>query len=66
MSTGNAGEGLTLNNGARLPKKDLDTLRLIKSYRGQRESDGAILFGVYGSVLQPGRVRVGDAFEPLE
>ncbi|HEY6836172.1 MAG TPA: MOSC domain-containing protein [Gaiellaceae bacterium] len=46
--------------------RDLDTLRLIKSYRGQRESDGAILFGVYGSVLQPGRVRVGDAFAPLE
>lgn len=45
---------------------DLDTLRLIKSYRGQRESDGAILFGVYGSVVQPGRVRVGDAFEPIE
>jgi uncharacterized protein YcbX len=47
-------------------ERDLDTLRLIKSYRGQRESDGAILFGVYGSVLEPGRVRVGDAFEPLE
>jgi uncharacterized protein len=47
-------------------ERDLDTLRLIKSYRGQRESDGAVLFGVYGSVLQPGRVRVGDAFEPLE
>lgn len=47
-------------------ERDLDTLRLIKSYRGQRESDGAILFGVYGSIVQPGRVRVGDAFEPIE
>jgi uncharacterized protein YcbX len=47
-------------------ERDLDTLRLIKGYRGQRESDGAILFGVYGSVVQPGRVRVGDAFAPLE
>jgi uncharacterized protein YcbX len=47
-------------------ERDLDTLRLIKSYRGQRESDGAILFGVYGRVVQPGRVRVGDAFAPLE
>lgn len=47
-------------------ERDLDTLRLIRSYRGQRESDGAILFGVYGSVVQPGRVRVGDAFAPLE
>ena len=42
-------------------ERDLDTLRLIKDYRGQRESDGAILFGVYGEVVRPGRVRVGDA-----
>jgi uncharacterized protein YcbX len=45
---------------------DLDTLRLIKGYRGQRPEDGAILFGVYGQVERPGRVRVGDAVEPLE
>jgi uncharacterized protein YcbX len=45
---------------------DLDTLRLIKGYRGQRPEDGAILFGVYGQVEQPGRVRVGDPVEPLE
>jgi uncharacterized protein YcbX len=47
-------------------ERDLDTLRLIKDYRGQRESDGAILFGVYGQVVEPGRVRVGDRLEPLE
>jgi uncharacterized protein YcbX len=44
---------------------DLDTLRLIKDYRGQRPDDGAILFGVYGRVEQPGPVRVGDPVEPL-
>ena len=46
-------------------ERDLDTLRLITNYRGRRESDGAVLFGVYGQVVKPGRVRVGDALEPL-
>jgi uncharacterized protein YcbX len=41
---------------------DLDTLRLLSDYRGRRESDGAVVFGVYARVEQPGRVRVGDSF----
>ncbi len=45
-------------------KRDLDTLRLIKGYRGVRNGE-AIDFGVYASVEQPGRVRVGDPVEPL-
>jgi uncharacterized protein YcbX len=45
-------------------ERDLDTLRLIKSYRGVRNGE-AIDFGVYASVEQPGRVRVGDPVEPL-
>ena len=44
---------------------DLDTLRVIKSYRGQRPSDGAILFGVYCQVVEPGRVRIGDPVRAL-
>ena len=43
---------------------DFDTLRTIKAYRGVR--DGRLDFGVYGEVVEPGRVRVGDAIEPLE
>jgi uncharacterized protein YcbX len=46
-------------------ERDLDTLRLLKDYRGQRESDGAVLFGVYATVERPGAVRVGDAFAPV-
>lgn len=45
-------------------ERDLDTLRLIKGYRGVRNGE-AIDFGVYASVEQPGRVRVGDTVEPL-
>jgi uncharacterized protein YcbX len=44
---------------------DLDTLRVLKDYRGLsvgRELD----FGIYGDVLEPGRVRRGDAVEPVE
>ena len=44
---------------------DSDTLRVLREYRGfnaKRELD----FGVYGEVLEPGRVRVGDTVEALE
>ena len=45
-------------------ERDLDTLRLIKAYRGVRDGE-AIDFGVYAEVVQPGRVAVGDAVEPI-
>jgi uncharacterized protein YcbX len=44
--------------------RTLDTLRGIKNYRGLRDGS-EIDFGVYFDVEQPGRVRVGDAVEPL-
>ena len=50
--------------GPETGERDLDTLRLLKEYRGQRESDGAVLFGIYATVERPGVVRVGDAFAP--
>lgn len=45
-------------------ERDLDTLKLIKGYRGVRDGE-AIDFGVYARVEEPGRVRVGDPVEPL-
>ncbi len=44
--------------------RDFDTLRAIKSYRGVRGAK-SIDFGVYASVVEPGRIRVGDPVEPL-
>jgi uncharacterized protein YcbX len=41
-------------------ERDLDTLRLIASYRGEGP-DGEIYFARYGRVVEPGRVRTGDA-----
>jgi uncharacterized protein YcbX len=43
--------------------RDWDSLRAIKRYRGV--VDDGINFGVYASVVEPGRVRVGDSVEPL-
>jgi uncharacterized protein YcbX len=46
--------------------RSLDTLGAIKAYRGVRAADGkSIDFGVYATVEQFGRVRVGDPVEPL-
>lgn len=45
-------------------ERDLDTLRVIKEYRGVRGTK-YLDFGVYGAVVEPGRVRVGDPVEPL-
>jgi hypothetical protein len=41
---------------------DLDTLRVIKDYRGLRDGKHAD-FGVFAAVVEPGRVRLGDAVE---
>jgi uncharacterized protein YcbX len=43
---------------------DLDTLRLIKGYRGLSERR-TIDFGIYAEIVEPGVVRVGDAISPL-
>lgn len=45
-------------------ERDLDTLRVIKAYRGTR-GQKHLDFGVYGEVVTPGRVRVGDSIEPF-
>ena len=44
---------------------DLDTLGLLAQYRREGRNE-PLPFGVYGAVVVPGRVRVGDAVQPLE
>jgi uncharacterized protein len=44
-------------------ERDLDTLRLIKGYRCLSERR-TIDFGVYGEIVEPGTVWVGDTVEP--
>jgi MOSC domain-containing protein len=48
---------------------DLDTLRTISSYRGftaNENGDRHIPFGVYGEVLEPGRVVLGDSVQVVD
>lgn len=44
---------------------DLDTLRIIGSYRADVVSEEPLPIGVWGGVEQPGRVSVGDPVEAL-
>jgi uncharacterized protein YcbX len=46
-------------------ERDFDTLRAIRQYRGQNPETMGLDFGVFGTVVRPGAVRVGDAVEPL-
>jgi uncharacterized protein len=45
---------------------DLPTLDLLGSYRGAIDSTEPLPFGVWGQVLEPGTVRVGDQVAPLD
>jgi hypothetical protein len=44
---------------------DLDTLGVLARYRREGRTE-ELPFGVYGAVAVPGRVRVGDAVQPLQ
>jgi uncharacterized protein YcbX len=50
-------------------RPDFDTLRTIDGYRDRTSNEAGkehIPFGVYGEVLEPGRVAVGDSVEVVE
>ena len=43
---------------------DLDTLKVLGDYRGDVDTTEPLPFGVWGDVLEPGRVRLGDPVTP--
>jgi hypothetical protein len=45
--------------------RDLDTLRTLKEYRGELPTTERLPFGVWGEVVEPGTVRLGDPVKPL-
>jgi uncharacterized protein YcbX len=40
---------------------DVPTLKMLGRYRRDEETTEPVAFGIYGRVLEPGQVRVGDA-----
>jgi uncharacterized protein YcbX len=46
-------------------ERDLPTLDLLRSYRGELDTTEPLPFGIYGEVLRGGRVAVGDPVQPL-
>jgi uncharacterized protein YcbX len=46
-------------------RRDFGTLRAIREVRGVT-ADGKLSFGVYGEVVEPGTVRVGDPVLPID
>jgi uncharacterized protein len=45
---------------------DFKTLHHLKAYRYEVPTTEPLPFGVYASVVRPGRVRVGDAVQPAD
>jgi uncharacterized protein len=58
---GNVGRCAITTQNPDTGDRDLDTLRVLKEYRGDVETTEPLPFGVFAEVAEPGRVRVGDA-----
>jgi hypothetical protein len=61
---GNVGRCVVTTQHPDTGARDLDTLRTIKDYRGEVPTTERLPFGVYGEVVEPGTVRLGDAIAP--
>jgi uncharacterized protein YcbX len=60
---GNVGRCAVTTQHPDTGKPDLDTLKALARYRADLDTTEPLPFGVYASVVQPGRVRVGDPVE---
>jgi MOSC domain-containing protein len=61
---GNVGRCVITTQNPETGVPDLDTLRVLGTYRGEVETSESLPFGVWGEVVEPGRVRLGDPVEP--
>ena len=61
---GHVGRCATTTRHPENGRVDLPVLDLLRSYRGGLDTTEPLPFGVYGEVLEGGRVAVGDAVAP--
>jgi MOSC domain-containing protein len=64
--TGHVGRCLITSRDPDTGVVDVPTLDLLGSYRGEVDSTEPLPFGVWGRVLEPGTVRVGDEVTPTD
>ena len=57
---GNVGRCIITSRHPETGEVDLPTLDILRDYRAGARTSEPLPFGVYGEVLEPGRVRVGD------
>ncbi len=62
---GHVGRCLTTQRHPESGRTDLPTLDLLRSYRAGLETTEPLAFGVYGEVVEPGRVAIGDPVTAL-
>ena len=63
---GHVGRCLTTSRDPDSGEIDLPTLAMLRKYRAEIESTEPLPFGIYGEVLQSGRVAVGDPVSLVE
>jgi uncharacterized protein YcbX len=63
---GNVGRCVITARDPHTGERTLDTLGAIADYRSDMPTTERLPFGVYGDVLEPARVRVGDPVRVLD
>ena len=58
---GHVGRCVITNRHPETGEIDLQTLKILGTYRREAKTTEPVAFGIYGEVLRPGTIRVGDA-----